>query len=462
MDEIKDQEGASLETEKEEKTQNPVEEVQKSQEELAKEEAQANADLLSFIMHDRYTQSSAPQETKTSMEEETYNLELNRPVPTHKLTRKQRKRDKYREKIRKKYFADKDIKYRGIFSYRYLRLFAWISLAVAQIVILHNYTESAFPVLFKNPVISQIVLNISDASIPLFLLATFAYILNRNTSYQQMIVFYLLSYLGVALLECFVIHRYLMGLFTVMGSERAAVSKLLSLLVGQKLQFNVFSDIFMLILFNFFLNYTPKKLFTGKKLAIFRAFCVIPLLFALGIYIIRLFSVYGKITLSVYAYPFLTTKSPFVYVIFVIISLWIKNRERIFKRFGATQAEYNKFLRTNRNSLSFSLEVSLLFFIFSIIDAIAMIIAMSVFEFKGYPPESVQGMATALGFGQCAGLMVAIPVVLLFSYTRKENNPQLDTMLPFIGIAMILLVYIEGCYDIVIDYLRTIRDFFAS
>ena len=455
-----DTSNVSLETKAEE--QKPVEEIQKTPEEIAAEEARVNADLLGFIMRDKYTHSSAPQENKTSMEEEVYNLELNRPVPTQPLTRKQRKRDKYREKVRKKYFAGKDIRYRGILSYRYLRLFAWIALALSQMVLLHGYTENAFPLLFKNSFLESIVTIISDVSMPLFLLATFAYVLNRNTSYQSMMLFYLLAYLGVGGFECFIIHRYVLNILTVLGSEEEAMAKIVGLLVGQKVQFNVFSDIFMLIVFNFFLNYRPKNWFQGKKLRLFRAMCLLPLILALGIYIVRVLSVYRTIRLSIYAYPFLTTKSPFVYVIFVIISLWIKNREKIFEKFGATEKEFNAFLRTNRNSLSFSTTVSALFLVFSFIDFIALIIATAVIESKGFPAEKTLDMAMSLGIGQCVGLFLAIPVVMLFSYTRKEKYPQLDTMLPFIGIAMILLVYIEGAYDIIINYLRMIADLLAS
>ena len=445
-----DKEGASLDTD------NSVEEVQKTPEEIAEEEARVNADLLGFIMHDNYSSSSAPQENKAEMDE-SIEIKLNPDPQKVKLTRKQKKRQKYIDKVRKRFFKEKDIKYRGIFSYRYLRLFAWITLALSQIVIMHNYTETAFPLLFQNKIIGGIISSVSDVSMPLFLLATFAYILNRHTSYKAMMLFYLFSYLGVALFECFVIHRYLMNILTVLGSEEEAMAKILGLLVGQKIQFNIFCDIFMLILFNFFVNYTPKKFFSGKKIYIFRALSLIPLLFAFGIYIVRILSVYGKIELSVYVYPFLTTKSPFVYIIFVIISLWIKHRERIFVRFGATRAEYGAFLKTNRNSLSFSLTVSKLFFIFSIIDIIATIIAMAVMSYQGFPDESLSSMVQALGFGQCVGLMIAIPAVLLFSYTKKEQYQQLDMLLPFVGIALILLIYVEGTYDIIMGYLNILR-----
>ncbi len=242
-----DKEGASLDTDE------SVEEVQKTPEEIAEEEARVNADLLGFIMHDNYSRSSAPQETKAEMDE-SVEIKLNPNPEKVKFTRKQKKRQKYIDKVRKRFFNEKDIKYRGIFSYRYLRLFAWITLALSQIVIMHNYTETAFPLLFQNRIIGGLISRISDVSMPLFLLATFAYILNRHTSYKAMMLFYLFSYLGVALFECFVIHRYLMNILTVLGSEEEATAKILGLLVGQKIQFNVFCDIFMLILFNFFIN----------------------------------------------------------------------------------------------------------------------------------------------------------------------------------------------------------------
>ena len=82
---------------------------------------------------------------------------------------------------------------------------------------------------------------------------------------------------------------------------------------------------------------------------------------------------------------------------------------------------------------------------------------MAVMSYQGFPDESLSSMVQALGFGQCVGLMIAIPAVLLFSYTKKEQYQQLDMLLPFVGIALILLIYVEGTYDIIIGYLNMLR-----
>jgi hypothetical protein len=57
-------------------------------------------------------------------------------------------------------------------------------------------------------------------------------------------------------------------------------------------------------------------------------------------------------------------------------------------------------------------------------------------------------IASAVGFGGSIGLFLLAPLVLLFSYTRRPKNPMLDLLIPAAGIALILLVYLEGTHQL--------------
>ena len=57
-------------------------------------------------------------------------------------------------------------------------------------------------------------------------------------------------------------------------------------------------------------------------------------------------------------------------------------------------------------------------------------------------------LAYAVGFGGSAYLFLLAPLVLLLSYTRKPKNRLLDTLIPVAGVALILLVYIEGIHQL--------------
>ena len=120
------------------------------------------------------------------------------------------------------------------------------------------------------------------------------------------------------------------------------------------------------------------------------------------------------------------------------IGLWIKNRERIFVRLGATKKDYNDFLRTNKNSLSFSIHVCTLFLLVSLIDFILLLIVPN---------------ASVFNFGQATGLFISIPFVMLFSYNKVHKDKTIDLILPFVGIVLVLIAYAEAIYEILLAIL---------
>ena len=163
---------------------------------------------------------------------------------------------------------------------------------------------------------------------------------------------------------------------------------------------------------------------------------MIPLTFALGSYIITVLVRFEFLELPFEVYPFLATKSPLIYLVFICMSLWIKNRERIYVKLGASQKEYVGFLKTNKNSLSFSIHVCFLFVVVALIDLILGAIVPN---------------ATNYSLGQGIVLFLAVPFVLLFSYNKSHKDKNIDLLIPFAGIILLLLAYAEGIYQVVMS-----------
>jgi len=347
---------------------------------------------------------------------------------------------KKRYKVVNKMLGPNDIKFRGILSYRYIRIIAWVSLAIAQYCLILSLGLSFFNKSLAYPgVIYRILVGVGQLSIPFFLLASFSIILSRNRTYKSLVLFYGIAYIGVALAIIFIYDRYIgKVILSISGSHEEAKTVVLAIF-NKKTDFNVFGDLFILTLFNFFLNFELKKNVSVRKVVLFRCLAGLPLTFALGSYILVVMARFEFINLPFEVYPFLTTKSPLVYLVFISMSLWIKNRERLYIKLGSNHQEYNAFLRTNKNSLAFSLHVCFLFLFVAIIDFLLYV----------YVPE-----ANRFNFGQSVSLILAIPFILLFSYNKTHKDKTMDLLIPFIGIIMVIFAYIEAIYEIIMAVLK--------
>ena len=361
---------------------------------------------------------------------------LKEEIKEEKSNRKLKKE----EKIKRKYFFENDIKYRGPLSYRYLRILAWISIAVSQIIVINSIT----PILLGENLLGDgfelFLTFISALYIPLFIIATFSTILNKSNPIKHVIIFYAIAYVALALALIFLYYRYINSLLAEFGVENADL-KSISQSFGNKFEINVFADLLALSLFYFFIMYKPKKHFKGNKIYIFRLLSLLPLLFALISFLIKLFSNLGYYTLPFGLNIFLTTKSPFIYLLFILLTFWLRKREKKYYSLGGTQEGFLKFEKSNRNSLSFSIYISIVCLIISILDFILFVILYAGFE---------DGLTyiDAFKIGDCSGLFIAIPVLLLFSYSRKHKQSNLDIIIIIGGIGLIILSYVEMIYQI--------------
>ena len=366
-------------------------------------------------------------------------------IDESKKTRKQKKLEKKARKINNEFFREQDINYKAPLSYRHLRLIAWIAFAVGQLVMLNETLSGVSDVGFINPILSMILSLASSITLPLFMIATFGTILNNNKSFKSVLMFYGIAYIGIGVAIVIAYHRYINGILTLIHSEQTY--RYAGDLLGSKLNINVFSDLLALSAFYFFATYHPKKYFQGKKIRIFRLLSLIPLLIAAFSYVIEVTSAY--VSLPVQIYPFLTTKSPMLYLLFVLLVLWLKKREKKYLSYGKTYDEYQNYLKTRRNAKSFSIRVSILLAIISVLDLALMFVFYFVFE------EQFLAAIVAYQVGDCALLFLAIPVIMFYSYNKTyDDDGKMDILIPLVGIGLCAFAYVEGIYQIVMVLMK--------
>ena len=367
-----------------------------------------------------------------------------------KKQKKAEKREARFAKIRKRFFKD-DIKYQGPLSYRYLRVLGWVVFILGQIALLNALTSN----FGWDPLGSTTQTIFSYASslmTPLFIIASFGMVLSGTRGYRNFIILYGAAFLAIGIGIIFFYYRYINGLFVKMGLEEASVTTLLTSFLRDRIQINVFADLFAFTTFHYFVNYTPKKLFQGKKIYIFRLFALIPLIYALASYILKAVYILGDgANLPFFLFPFMTTKSPLVFGIFVTVSLWIKNREKIFIKIGSDKEHFAKFLNSKRNSLSFSVTLSIIIGVFAILEILMAGVLTTIYIiFKGEDFSLFDKCLDAFGIGQVITCLIAVPFILLYSYTRDHKDTNIDLFIPIAGIGLTAFVYVEYIYNFLI------------
>ena len=376
----------------------------------------------------------------------------------------QKKRVRYYEEGRE------DMHYRGPLSYRAFKILGCLCIALAQVVVLLNINMSMDPSskeMFETP--AMIMKSVSQLSVPFFLIANFSIILNATEGYHRQLIRNLLISLAIAAFSILVYRRYILGIGRMFFPSNTEAEQFIEWLLNMTnetgyLSFNLFIDLFLCSLLMFFLNYRPKHVFTGKKLGLFRACSLFPILYELASIILKYLAIEQKITIPVLVFPFLTVKPPIMFLVFVIMALFIKKRERRFIRNDRTHEEYQVFLQTNRNSFHFSGFAAILLLIAGIVDILSIIIFGIIVIMKD--PEMIKNAtgvaqrASALGLGQSAMLIFMSPLMLLFSYNRTHENRVPDTLIPIAGVVLVVLIYIEGLFEFILSLPDIIGYFF--
>ena len=357
-------------------------------------------------------------------------------------------KEKLIERKKKRFFSNEDIKYKGVLSYRYLRILAWISIAVAQLIMLNNACYSLLNEAVVDKGFADNFLSlISSLSVPLFIIATFATILNRSKSIKSVLITYGAAYIGMAIIIIFLYYHYINSLLLTFEMDNDSL-KSLGRAIGSKLEINVFSDLLFLSLFYYFIMYNPKKYFQGKKIYIFRLLSLTPLLIALTSYLLKGFANLGYYQIPFGLNPFLTTKPPFIYLLFMIITFWLKHQEKEYLRLGGTKEGYINYEKTNKNSLRFSLILSIIMLLISILE---YVILFGVVAIQAY---SLLQYIFAFQFGECTGLFIGIPFILLFSYNKTHKKSNADLYVVLFGIGLVSFTCLEMVYRIALLFLN--------
>lgn len=366
--------------------------------------------------------------------------------------------------------ASNDIRYRGPLSYRHLQIMGWFSISF---LVLHTLIELGIMIDPNQPKwvlsLNAVASVVSEFALPLFMFANFAILLDRKKTFKaQLLKFGGLSLL-VVILFLLVTEHYILEVGTAIAGDKAGVQAqidgyFLSRIRTGSLSFNLFVDMFLCTLLLFFLEYTPRKVFTGKKRYLFRMFALIPVVYEAGSLVIRILAYYGMISPPLIVYPLLTTKPPMSFVLFVILVLFIKIREFRFRKRGKTKQEYMEFTKTRLNSLQFSVFSSIMILVTGVIDLI-LLIGFSAFDIvvknmdhpeqvKNASEQALEEMSmvsargvTGWGIGLHSTMIFIIPIILLFSYTRNHKNPKADIAIPIGGILLAVFVGIEGLHQ---------------
>lgn len=361
---------------------------------------------------------------------------------------------------------ENDIRYRGPLSYRHLRILAWLFLVGSQGYIL--YTREQIFIGNTEPQNGSLILSsLSYFVMPLFLIAVYAIMLDGRERYKQMFMIYIPAAIGLAALFYLIVDRYIVGVInSVNGNNTQKSKELVYSVLDNKtygtghFEFNIFIDMVLCVAFLYFINHTPKKVFTGRKIIIFRLFALIPILYEVASNTLKICASIGVIKLPIEVFPFLTTKPPMMFLMFIVLVYVMKKRERIYLRRGKTHHDYNEFLKTNTNSFQFSLILVLLFIIFALLDHILLNILQSIFT-SGIPDDgSIESITEQLkwynnisswGFGELHIMLWLSPFMLLFSYTRKHRHVIVDMAIPLVGIVLFIIVELEYIYHIICD-----------
>lgn len=372
---------------------------------------------------------------------------------------------------------DNDIKYSGFLSYRHLRIIGWITLALAQIALIMKLQLKLSPTTSEGlePWINVFTF-ISGMPLPLFFLANYSQMTQKKGNFKGMFITYGGLALGMYILSNFIVLHYGYRLFKMMNTKFTygdAISTFGILLpamgrVGYSL--NIFIDLLLITFLFFFTYYEPTKFFVGKRRIIFRLFVLIPIIYELVCIFVKYYIYLGDLEINSFVFFLLPSKPPLVFFAFVCIILFIKYKEyKHLKKENRSAETWKLYSTTKAHSLRVSIYISIFFLICAIIDFIAIVVGIIIYFYGSIPIAAEQGEEMAelyieiktmalvnAGVGGAVPLLLIIPLVIMFSYTKTHKNKKFDTILPFAGIGVIAFIYFEGLFQVMTSNIGTI------
>jgi hypothetical protein len=407
------------------------------------------------------------------MDEETKSVE--EPVKGKdefaKVERKLRKLEKQEKWAARKLFQKKDIRYLGPLSYREFKILGWLCLSCTAVVMMMNLAtkvNSSLTEKFSSGIV--FFTGMSQLALPFMLLSNFTRILNHDDGYKRQLILNGAFAAVVFVLYYMFFYHFLLGSLGALtvnpkGITSAAQTYYRNYSKTGFFCFNIFIDLFLCTLFQFFLDYEPARFFKGKRIRLFRLMALLPVAYEVMTLVLKYFAAKRQINMSLFMFPLLPVKPPMTFVVFIVLALWTKTREKRFIRHGGTQEEYQEFLKSNRNSFQFARFTAILLVIAAVVDGIVFF-TNTVAEIYHMAAPAIEAgneavsfavsetltnynpTALAIGFGDSISLLPMAPIVLLYSYTRRKKNPLIDTLIPLAGVFVFLMLILQGLYQI--------------
>ena len=220
----------------------------------------------------------------------------------------------------------------------------------------------------------------------------------------------------------------------------------------------------MCSLLYFFLIYKPKKI-KKEHVIFFRLLVIFPIAYEIGSAVIKGLSLGGLaiganlFDLPIEVVPLLTNKPFVTFLAFLAIVIYLKYQEKVYIKLGGKEENYNEFLETNAHTLQFNIVLGIIFAAAGILDLIVtVILTFSFAQAYDVNLDSIESFSQILdfvqpwGFGKGISLLFFSPITLLFNYRKKYSDAtqKVDMLIPLIGIAIVLIVFIEGFYQFLI------------
>ena len=366
--------------------------------------------------------------------------------------------------------AGNDISYTPPLSYRHFRIFGWsmlicvqLSLVFASIAGFNAHGAGVSP---SDPlkIWSDALAFFGQLAIPFFLLANFALILSSQERIGRLIATH--ASLAVVVYAAYLLgyDRYVIAfanrIFSIfhISDSKPLVDTFVQLYFTRYFSLNIFVDLLMCSSLYFFLVHKPKRV-KKEHLVYFRMLVVLPIAYEFGSMAIKGLSLGMKLfTLPVDVLPLLTSKSIVTFLAFLVIVIYLKNKERIYVKLGGTPERYHGFLLTKAHVFQVSVAIAIIFGCAGIIDIILSSL-ISLFMAIARAETSTEllplwndsyGMIQSWGLGKGASLLVISPLILLFNYRKKYSlsSKNVDYIIPFTGLAACAIVLLEGAYQL--------------
>ena len=364
--------------------------------------------------------------------------------------------------------AENDIKFRGPLSYRHLRIIGWAFLFLSMIGIVLSLSSLLHGDPNRYGGWTSILRNANSLMSSCFLIASFSIVLNAKDGYRRLLILFggltLLAIVGFIFVY---LHYIVGGLTAVMGDSGATMAYSLFTSSENIFSFNIFIDLFLCTLATFFMNYHPTQYFKGKKIIIFRLLVIIPIIYEILSFVLKILISTEIIIPSFVLFPFLTSKPSVAFFVFLSMAIFIKIRERYFRKNGKTVKEYHEFLNTNFNSLQFSISLIVSIIVAAIIDVVLLLV-LSAHVASSMVTDSSQltyevastavNTVNSWGIGGCATMILLIPLIIFFDYRKTYKDGKIDLIIPAVGIGIAVFALIEGAYLVLRIFLTSMRE----